>query len=187
MGVSRHDVEANLSHLADLRTRLGATALDASHLAVEGRGPGVLSRARAKILKQSASGSSMTPAMLETPRTRLERRARWGHWAAFPVDPARFYTKFQRSVEVRDTIGERRTLTLTGQLWDRLCRLAGSRRAPAEELALYRAVHTAGLELADRADDGFGCVGDLRADAFEAYVEIDRAAAGMPGDAYWQD
>src|SRR5439155_23997921 len=57
----------------------------------------------------------------------------------------------------------------------------------AERLALFRAFHTAGLELADNADDSYGMVGDLRVDAFAIYVEIDWAAAGMPDEAYWQD
>jgi hypothetical protein len=186
VAVSGEDVESKLSHLSDLCARLAAAGLDASDLAAAGKGPGVLSRARTKIFKQSA-GSSKTSAMLETPRVRLEERAHRGHWPAFPVDPASFYEKFRRSVEVDAFIGERRTLTLTGQLWERLCRLAEACRGPADQLALYRAFHTAGLELADRADDGFGCVGDLRADAFEAYLEIDPAEAGMAVDLYWQD
>lgn len=187
VGVSGQDVEYKLSHLADLRARLAAAGLDANDLTAAGKGPGVLSKARTKILKQSASGSSMTPAMLETPRVLLERRARRGHWPVFPVDPARFYEKFCRTVEVDAFISERRTLTLTGQLWERLCRLADSCRGPSDKLALYRAFHTAGLELADRADDGFGSVGDLRADAFETYLDIDPAEAGMAVDLYWQD
>jgi hypothetical protein len=152
-----------------------------------GKGPGVLSKARAKIFKQSAYGPSMTRAMLDTPRQRLDRRARTGRWPSFPVNPAASYDKFRRTVEVRDVIHERRTLRLTGELWNRLCRYAQSCRGVADELALYRAFHTAGLELADRADDSFGCIGDLRVDAFEAYLDIDRAEAGMSEEAYWQD
>jgi len=187
-GLLREDVEAKLSHLGDLRARLAAAGVDAVALVAVGKGPGVLSKARTKVLKQSASGSSsMTVAMFATPRARLERRARRGHWGSFPVDPAGFYDKFRRTVEGRDFVGERRTLTLAGQLSERLDRLATSCRGPAEELALYRAFHTAGLELADRADDSFGSLGDLRVEAFEAYVDIDWAAAGIPDNAYWQD
>ena len=187
MGVSGHDVEAKLSHLADLRARLEIAGTDAAALATLGKGPGVLPRARTKILKNSVPGWAMTPAMLNPPRQRLERRARTGHWPSFPVNPAACYDTFRRSVEARDVIGERRTLRLTGQLWDRLCRHAKSSKGAADQLALYRAFHAAGLELADRADDGFGCVGDLRVDAFKEYLEVDWAGAGMGDDAYWQD
>jgi hypothetical protein len=187
MGVFGLDVEAKLSHLADMRVRLAVAGSTAPELATLGKGPGVLSKARAKIFKQSAYGSSMTPARLDTPRQRRERRARTGRWRSFPVSPAASYGKCRRTVGVRDVIPERRTLRLTGELWDRLCRYSQSCKGAADELALYRAFHTPGLELADRVDDSFGCVGDLRVDAFEAYLDIDRAEAGMSEEAYSQD
>jgi hypothetical protein len=187
MGISGADVEAKLSHLADLRARLASAGSDAAALAALGKGPGVLSKARAKILKKSAYDSEMTSAMRDTPRRRLQRRARTGRWPSFPASPAPWYDKFRRTVEVRDVIGERRSMRLAGQLWDRLCRHAQTCQGPADELALYRAFHTAGLELADRADDGFGCVGDLRVDALTAYLDIDWVDAGMSDNAYWQD
>ncbi|MGH9222357.1 MAG: hypothetical protein ACRD2W_00810 [Acidimicrobiales bacterium] len=186
-GVSGSDVESKLSHLADLRARLAGAGIGAGELDRAGRRPGVLPRARSKILKKSIQRWSMTVAMVETPRVRLERRARRGHWDSFPVDPADYYERFRRSVEVRDFIHENRTFALTRQLWDRLCQLDGACRGAADRLALFRAFHTAGLELADRADDSYGVVGELRVDAFAEYVEIDWAAAGMADGAYWQD
>lgn len=186
-GVSGSDVESKLSHLADLRVRLAGAGLGAGALDAAGRRPGVLPRARSKILKKPVQPWSMTAAMVETPRVRLERRARRGHWDSFPVDPAGSYERFRRSVEVRDFIHEDRTFALTRQLWDRLCQLDDACRGAADRLALFRAFHTAGLELADRADDSYGVVGELRVDAFEAYLDIEWAAAGMPDGAYWQD
>lgn len=128
----------------------------------------------------------MTAPTVETPRVRLERRARRGQWDSFPVDPAGFYERFRRSVEVRNFIHEGCT---TRQLWDRLCHLDEGCRGDAERLAspLFRAFHTAGLELAHRADDSYGVVGELSVDAFEAYLDIEWATAGMPDRAYWQD
>lgn len=185
--LSRSDVEAKLSHLADLRARMAAAGVGAGDLDGARRRPGVVPKARSKILKKSVQRWSMTPAMVEPPRVRLERRARRGHWGSFPVDPAGFYEPFRRSVEVHDFIHENRTRKLTGQLWDRLCRLDDTCAGVAERLALYRAFHTAGLELADNADDSYGLVGDLRVDAFGIYVDIDWAATGMSDKSYWQD
>lgn len=186
-GVSGPDVESKMRHLADLRARLAGAGLGAGDIDAAGRRPGVLPRARSKILKKPVQPWSKTAAMVETPRVRLERRARRGHWDSFPVDPALFYEKFRRSVEMQDFIHEDRTFALTRQLWDRLCQLDDTCREAADRLALFRAFHTAGLELADRADDSYGVVGELRVDAFEAYVDIDWAEAWMADGAYWQD
>lgn len=57
----------------------------------------------------------------------------------------------------------------------------------AERLALYRAFHTAGLELADRADDSYGVVGEVRRDAWHTYLRIDWQAAGIAAEEYWAD
>ena len=186
-GVSGYDVEAKLSHLADLVSRVAAAGTTAEALATLGKGPGVLSRARSTILKKSVTGSSMTPAMRVTPRVALDRRARIGHWSSFPVNPASWYDKFRRTVEVDDFISERRTFGLTSDLSDRLSRYATTCTTAAERLALHRAFHTAGLELADRSDDGMGCVGDMRVEAFEEYLDVDWIEAGIGVDIYWQD
>lgn len=77
--------------------------------------------------------------------------------------------------------------TLGGQLWDRLCRNDNSCRWTGKRLALFRAFLTAGLDLADRADDSYGVIGDLRADAFEVYVDIDWTEAGLAEAATGQD
>ena len=133
-GVSRSDVESKLSHLADLRARLAGAGIGPGDLDAAGRRPGVRPRARSKILKKPVQPWWMTAAMVETPRVRLERRARRGRWDSFPVDPAGVYERVRRSVEVRDFIHEDRTFALTRQLWDRLCQLddgcRGRRRAP---------------------------------------------------------
>jgi hypothetical protein len=57
----------------------------------------------------------------------------------------------------------------------------------AERLALYRAFHTAGLEMADRTDDSRGNVGQLRRDAWHIYLGLDWQAAGTRAEDYWAD
>lgn len=56
-----------------------------------------------------------------------------------------------------------------------------------ERLALHRSFHTAGLELADRADDSYGVVGELRREAWHSYLRLDWRATGMAPEHYWAD
>ena len=51
----------------------------------------------------------MTPAMIETPRVLLVRRARYGRWGLFPVDPGLYFKSFHRPVEVKDHISKYRS------------------------------------------------------------------------------
>jgi len=71
----RGDVEAKLSHLADLRYRLGAAGVDAAVLAAANEpDKATVTRARRKILDQGLEDRAMTPAMRDTPSARLRRR-----------------------------------------------------------------------------------------------------------------
>jgi len=80
-----------------------------------------------------------------------------------------------------------RTFALTRQLGERLARLDEPRRTQAERLALYRAFHTVGVEFAERGDDSYGTIGELRFEAFRTYLDIDWVAAGMEPEHRWQD
>ncbi len=118
---------------------------------------------------------------------RLVRRARYGRWSAFPVDPERYYTPFRRHVEVEDHISEYKSFTAVDWVEDRLRSLDKPSLTPAQRLALYRAFHTAGLELADRADGSHGNVGQLRREAWHTYLGIDWQATGLAAEDYWAD
>jgi hypothetical protein len=182
--------EAKLSHLHDLRARLDAAGLTAPDLAdadvlADKR---IATRARQKVTGRiSLEGRACTPAMLDTPRRRLEHRARYGHWTSFPSDPAPFFEKFRPTVERSDFVTKGKTFAITSRLEKRLAALDGPRRTLPDRLALYRALHTAGLELADAADDSYGNIGELRSTAWHTYLTIDWRTAGMSPDAYWQD
>lgn len=90
----RRDTEAKLSHLTDLRHRLAAAGIEVADLvAAEGADRPVLAKARRKVGDQALEGRAMTPAMVETPRARLQRRARSGHWERFPVDPTPWHRR----------------------------------------------------------------------------------------------
>lgn len=183
----RRDVEAKLSHLADLRERLSGAGLDVEALARHEPADKATSvKARRKVLDQALEGRSMTDPMRVTPRVRLEQQARYGHWPSFPVSPAGWYERLGGGRQV-GFVAQGRGFAVTRQLRDRLARLDGARLLVGERLALYRAFHTVSLELADRADDSYGVIGELRLDAFRTYVSIEWAEAGMPAEDYWQD
>ena len=185
----REGTESKLSHLADLRVRLDDAGLVPGDLATPEvlSERGLLAKARKKLAERYLEGRAKTPAMIETPRVRLERRSRIGHWDAFPVNPERYYRSFRRNVEVKDYISERRSFSAVRRIEERLESLDKAGLAVGERLALYRAFHTAGLELADRADDSFGNVGEMRREAWHTYLGIDWQAAGMAPEAYWAD
>ena len=185
----REGPESKLSHLADLRVRLDDAGLVPGDLATPEvlSERGLLAKARKKLAERYLEGRAKTPAMIETPRVRLERRSRIGHWDAFPVNPERYYRSFRRNVEVKDYISERRSFSAVRRIEERLESLDKAGLAVGERLALYRAFHTAGLELADRADDSFGNVGEMRREAWHTYLGIDWQAAGMAPEAYWAD
>lgn len=184
---SSRDVEAKLSHLTDLRARMSTAGINVSELAAAAEpDKATLAKARRKILDQALEDRAMTAAMRDTPRARLERRARYGHWDHFPVNPDRWYEKLAGR-RPPTFVPKGRTFSLTRQLRDRLTRYDGPRRDGADRLALYRAFHTVGVELAERGDDSYGNIGELRFDAFSTYLSIDWAATGMQPEHFWQD
>ncbi len=187
--VGRQGAESKLSHLADLRSRLEAAGFSVADLATPEvlADKRVLARARKKVSDDRVEGRAMTPAMVETPRVRLVRRARYGRWSAFPVGPERYYTSFRRHVEVKDHISKYKSFTAVDRVQERLRSLDKPSLTGAQRLALYRAFHTAGLELADRTDDSHGNVGQLRRDAWHTYLGLDWQAAGLAAEDYWAD
>jgi hypothetical protein len=183
----RTDVEAKLSHLADLRDRMTAAGVSPAVLAGAAEPEQTtLAKAQRKVRDQALEGRAMTQAMRDTPRVRLERRARYGHWDQFPVTPSRWYEKLAgRRPATHITKG--RSFAVTRQLRERLVRFDGPRRALGDRLALYRAFHTVGVELAERGDDSYGNIGELRLEAFRTYLSIDWGATGIDAAHYWQD
>ena len=186
---SREGTESKLSHLDDLRVRLDDAGLAPGDLATRDvlSERGLLAKARKKLADRYLESRAKTSAMIETPRVRTERRARTGHWDAFPVDPEHYYRSFRRNVEVKGYISERRNFSAVRRIEERLESLDKAGLAVGERLALYRAFHTAGLELADRADDSFGNVGEMRREAWHTYLGIDWQGAGIAPEAYWAD
>ena len=128
----------------------------------------------------------MTEPMRDTPRVLLDRRALYGHWDQFPVNPDRWYEKLAGRKPAAH-VSKGRSFAVCRQLGERLARYDGPHRGLADRLALYRAVHTVGVQLAEHGDDSYGNIGELRLNAFRTYLAMDWAAAGMAAEHYWQD
>ena len=183
----RDYVEAKLSHLTDLRTRLNEARIDTATLADAVKpNPATLTKARRKVLEQALDSKSMTPAMRHTPADNLRYRARYGHWSHFLVNPDRWYEKLAGRKPSTD-VSKGRSFVVVERLSKRLANHDGPRRAGADRLALHRALQTVAVELADASDDSYGNVGEFRFDAFTTYLSIDWASTGMAPEHYWQD
>jgi hypothetical protein len=186
----RNPNEARLSHLTDLALRLRDVDLHPSDLAhadvlVDQR---IVKRAREKVNgRVSLEWRAHTPAMIDTPRRLLQHRARYGHWPSFPSDPAPFFDRFRRTVDRKGSVTKNQTFTIANTLRKRLADLDGPRRRPPDRLALYRAFHTAGLEIADAADDSYGAIGEARTEAWLTYLGIDWRSTDIAPGHYWQD
>ena len=188
--LDRNAYEAKLSHLNDLLLRLDDVGLHPSDLA----GADALAvqrmvkRAQRKVTgRVSLEWRACTPAMIDTPRRLLQHRARSGHWPSFPSDPAPFFERFRRTVDRKGFVSKNQTFAIAKTLGKRLADLDGPRRNLPDRLALYRAFHTAGLEIADAADDSYGVLGEARNEAWLTYLDIDWRSAGMAPVDYWQD
>ena len=154
----RDAAEAKWSHLTDMRRRLEDAGLSPGELVSNDHldDRTLVAKARRKVAATDIEDRAKTEAMLETPRVRLERRALYGSWEAFPADPQPWYDRFRVAVEVKDTVTKGRTFKKVSTLAARLERLDRPGLAVAERLALYRAVHSALIELISRSDDSYG-------------------------------
>jgi len=91
----------------------------------------------------------------------------------YPVHHPGFYEEFRRNVEVAGLVSERRTIGVVRTLSERVARLVGRATTAGERVALYRAYQTALYELAERADDSSGALGQERTAALLTYLDLD--------------
>lgn len=174
----RRDVEAKLSHLAELRERLSAAGAEGRTLAryeaadSTSAATATLAKARRKVLEQALEGRSMTEPMRATPPSRPVERAHYGRWELFPVSPAGGYSRLGGHGSSTGVLGKGSSFAAVRRLGRQLAQCDSARLYVGERLALYRAFHTLGLELADRADDSYGVIVELRVHAFGTYVSM---------------
>jgi hypothetical protein len=188
-GFARDDAEAKLSQLDDLRARLTALNLEPGAVALkEARNPKIVAKARTKILEQTVPERDYTDAMRETPRVKLERRARTGHWKDFPVSPEKYAGDLLSIVEARSHYNESQAISLGWRLasrWEKLTKKAT--KEPAEALALHRAMLLVCLRAQDRANDSCGQVGMVFSDAIGKYAAVPWEKTSIRPEVYVRD
>ena len=189
--------EAKWSHLLDLRERLAAAGLGAAELVGDTiTEKGLVTRARARVFKQSLSVHDMTPAMRNPPARRLEKRGRRGWWPRFPSSPQDPHDRLlallglDRLFASSATISWDATNDLAGDLDAAAGALADLRLADGDRagaLAVRRAVLTIGLNLMECCDDSSGYLGHAMTTAMRAYADTDWRSTGMPPQDFWPD
>jgi len=189
--VDRFETEARWSHLLDLRERLAVAGLSAGELVGEALGEkGMITRARARVFKQSLSERYMTPPMRNPPSLRLTNRARFGRWASFPSSPQEPYDRLVALFGL-DNLGRRYDNDgwATGELAYDLAeaaRFLESGDGP-QTLAVRRAMLTIGLDLMECCDDSYGHLGEVIGEALEVYAGTDWRSAGATREVFWPD
>lgn len=192
-GLSVHGTEAaeaRLSHVLDLSTRLSAARLEPADLAdsVALGDKQLVRRAHDKVSGRiSLEWRARTAAMIDTPRRRFERRARFGHWPTFPMNPQGFFDRLSTVASGRRHVSAANSFHVVPELEACLDDLDPPDLSVSDRLALYRGFHTAGLELADNTNDSYGELGRLRAEAWQIYLSLDWRATPITADDYWQD
>lgn len=185
----RDAAEAKWSHLTDLTGRLDEAGVAPTNLVTPDylADRTLVAKARRKLTGTSIEYRAMSGPMIETPRVRLERRGRYGWWDSFPSHPQPWYDRFRVAVEVKDFVSAGHTFKKVSTLEARLDRLDRPLLSVVERLALYRAAHSALIELMERADDSYGEIGRFREDVWETYLAIDWRGSGINPEVYYHD
>jgi len=188
-GSARDDSEAKLSQLDDLRERLAKLKMTPKDPVLkEARDQRFVTKARKKLLEQTVPERDYTDAMRETPRRRLERRARSGYWPKFPVSPEPYAVELLSIVEEYRYYNESQGIRLAERLdarFDKLAKRVG-RNIP-KSLALNRAMLFACLAAQERADDSSGEVGMVFTSAIKRYAALDWELTGIDVEVYIRD
>jgi hypothetical protein len=174
-------VEAKLSQLDDLRERLAKLKMTPEDLVLdEVKDKKIVAKARTKVFDQGIVGKALTEAMRDTPRVKLDRRAKVGHWSRFPVSPERYAPDLFAVVNYRDYYNESQGSRLADKLqsrWERRSKKA--EKNLAEALALQRAMLTACHAAQERADDSFGEIGQVFTEAIRRYEALPWQHSGI--------
>jgi hypothetical protein len=148
----------------------------------------ILAKARTKVFDQGIVGKALTEAMRETPRVKLDRRAKVGYWPRFPVNPEKYTPDLFAVVNHRDYYNQSQSSRLADKLqsrWERLSKRA--EKNLVEALALQRAMLTACHAAQERADDSFGEIGQVFTEAIKRYEALPWQHSGIEPEVYIRD
>ena len=185
---STSDAEAKLSHISDLRNRLAVvrkTPRAVLRQDVDDRA--LLAKAKVKIFDQYVDRKYATPAMRNTPRHQLEKRALRGHWNSFPVSPSLFEERIFDPDSARPCYGETATMRLADRIERRVKRFIRKADGVGEQFAIYRAAMTAIMVAVERADDSCGSLGDTFSMVLDNYRAVPWRTTGIAAASYFED
>lgn len=186
------DAKRKLSHLRDLQQRLAKAGLGVS--AIVAALPADLAKAErrrafGRIIKHTQRSYELSEAMQTLPAERFCNIALRGLWAPFPVSPQPYYEQLGARFNWRRCYDEDASWDLAKKLdaaTAAASKLEDKGKFP-EALAALRATLTVAIELAQIADDSFGCIGQSFQMAFERYLAFPRQKAGIPSEGFLTD
>ena len=183
----RDAAEAKLAQIADLSVRLKSLGMTPAEVLGEedAADKKVLRRAQDKLFNQPLG--RVTPAMVDTPRKRLQERAMRGQWPRFPISPATFERESMSYVEEERFHEWRQTMRLSRRLDRLLEKRDRALKGGAERLAFFRSVLTVIVEAMERVDDSHGSMAQTFADAWKTYVAIEWKKTGIEPMVYFRD
>jgi len=127
--------------------------------------------------------------MRETPRKRRQQHALWGYWGCFPVSPEPYAAKIRSQFKTKTVYSEGASFGLERKLDRSLDQanklLEAGHHAQAQ--ALLRGWMTVVVELMEKADDSFGCIGDSFQQGFATYLKISLERTGIDEEVFFSD
>ena len=189
-GVGRDLAERKLSHLRDLQQRLQQAGVELGDiLAQADRSPVALRRARQQVLEREPRASEWSDAMRHTPKQRRYAHALRGFWPYFPVSPASHANRLAAHFQTRGWFSENQSFGIARKLDTFVDGVATmiNQGQYGQAQAMLRAFLTVVIELMERADDSFGCIGDSFRGGFAHYLAIPLDATGIDATVFFHD
>ena len=189
-GVGRDLAERKLSHLRDLQQRLQQAGVELGDiLAQADRSPVALRRARQQVLEREPRASEWSDAMRHTPKQRRYAHALRGGWPYFPVSPASHANRLAAHFQTRGWFSENQSFGIARKLDTFVDGVATmiNQGQYGQAQAMLRAFLTVVIELMERADDSFGCIGDSFRGGFAHYLAIPLDATGIDATVFFHD
>ena len=186
------DARRKLSHLRDLQQRLKQAGLGLADV-VAAIPPELAKaeqrRAHGRIIKHNQRSYELSEPMRVLPKDRLYEAALSGMWGAFPVSPEPHYTRLRASFNWRRYYEEDDSWSLakTLDLETASAKKLANAGKFADALAVLRGMMTVTLELAQIADDSYGCIGLSFEFAFKDYLEFPRDETGIAPETFLAD
>ena len=130
-------------------------------------------KAKNKVIKMKFGEEEKSRWMIETPDYLRRRRALYGYWEKFPINPLSYSSVIHAWFKKKSGYSESQTLGLVDRLNNRINKLV-KKASNKERIAIYRAGLSVLLEHIDWIDDSYGQYAMFYSELFAAYIELDR-------------